>query len=241
MDLSKENKCSIEDLRRRFDTDVERFSNLETGQKSAVDAPLMLELVARAAVSCTLEIRHILDIGCGGGNYAVKLLTHVPQAHCDLVDLSSAMLTRAFERVSRATTGTVTVHQGDFRTVDLPENYFDVITAGSVFHHLRDDDDWEDSFRKLYRITAPGGSVWIADLVAHENPEIQSMMFGRYASYLELTGGREFRDSIVKMIDTDDTPRPVTWQTELLRKVGFSQVDILHKNSCFAAFGAVKH
>ena len=27
---------------------------------------------------------------------------------------------------------------------------------------------------------------------------------------------------------------------ELLRRVGFPQVELLHKNSCFAAFGAVK-
>jgi hypothetical protein len=27
---------------------------------------------------------------------------------------------------------------------------------------------------------------------------------------------------------------------ELLRKVGFRHIDLLHKNSCFAAFGAIK-
>jgi len=42
-------------------------------------------------------------------------------------------------------------------------------------------------------------------------------------------------------IDKEDSPRPVTYQLELLRKVGFKQVDILHKNSCFAAFGGIKH
>jgi len=27
---------------------------------------------------------------------------------------------------------------------------------------------------------------------------------------------------------------------DLFRKVGFNQVELLHKNSCFAAFGAIK-
>lgn len=35
--------------------------------------------------------------------------------------------------------------------------------------------------------------------------------------------------------------RSVTWQLQLLRRVGFRQVELLHKNSCFlAAFGAIK-
>jgi hypothetical protein len=41
-------------------------------------------------------------------------------------------------------------------------------------------------------------------------------------------------------IELEDSPRPVTWQLDLLRRVGFGQVELLHKNSCFAAFGAVK-
>jgi tRNA (cmo5U34)-methyltransferase len=32
----------------------------------------------------------------------------------------------------------------------------------------------------------------------------------------------------------------VTYQLDLLRRVGFSEVDLLHKNSCFAAFGGKK-
>jgi tRNA (cmo5U34)-methyltransferase len=30
------------------------------------------------------------------------------------------------------------------------------------------------------------------------------------------------------------------FQLDLLRSVGFSDVEILHKNSCFAAFGGIK-
>ena len=41
-------------------------------------------------------------------------------------------------------------------------------------------------------------------------------------------------------IHKEDSPRPVTFQLELLRKVGFGYVELLHKNSCFSAFGAIK-
>jgi len=35
-------KSTIQEIRKRFDNDVERFSNLETGHTATVDAPLDL-------------------------------------------------------------------------------------------------------------------------------------------------------------------------------------------------------
>jgi hypothetical protein len=42
-------KSTVNEIRQRFDVDVERFSNLETGQSATVDAPLAMALVAQAA------------------------------------------------------------------------------------------------------------------------------------------------------------------------------------------------
>ena len=42
-------KSSPEAIRANFDSQVERFSNLETGQTTAIDSPLCMELVARSA------------------------------------------------------------------------------------------------------------------------------------------------------------------------------------------------
>jgi len=42
-------------------------------------------------------------------------------------------------------------------------------------------------------------------------------------------------------IEGEDTPRPLVYQLDLLREAGFAEVDVLHKNSCFAAFGALKN
>jgi tRNA (cmo5U34)-methyltransferase len=62
-------KSTVEELRRRFDADVERFSNLETGQSATVDAPLAMALVAEAAAATTPNARHVLDVGCGAGTW----------------------------------------------------------------------------------------------------------------------------------------------------------------------------
>lgn len=239
MDWSQ--KSTVEEIRQRFDADVERFSNLETGQSATMDAPLAMELITRAALASTLQIRRVLDIGCGAGNNTLKLLQAAPQPFaCDLLDLSQPMLQRAKERVQLATSATVRTFQGDFRELALPEAGYDVILAAAVLHHLRDDQDWEQAFQKLFRLTALGGSVWITDLVAQETKPVQQLMEQRYSQYLCELGGEAYRDKVLAYIAKEDSPRPVTFQLDLLRRVGFSQVELLHKNACFAAFGAIR-
>jgi len=240
MSTPLEKKSSLEEIRTRFDNDVERFSNLETGQTAVIDAPLMMDLITQAAVAYTPQIRRVLDIGCGAGNNTLKLAQATAAFDADLVDLSLPMLEKARQRVSAAIDGDVRIFQSDFRDVDLPEGEYDVILAAAVLHHLRDDADWERAFEKIYRLTAPGGSVWITDLVSHETESVQALMWRRYGEYLSALGGEDYRKKVFAYIEKEDSPRPVTYQLELLRKVGFKQVELLHKNSCFAAFGAVK-
>src|SRR5260221_13466325 len=82
-------KASVEEIRDRFDRDVERFSNLETGQTATVDAALALDLIAGSAARATPAARALLDIGCGAGNFTLKVLERLPQLDCTLIDLSA--------------------------------------------------------------------------------------------------------------------------------------------------------
>src|SRR4051794_201046 len=135
-------KSTVEEIRQRFDADVERFSNLETGQSATVDAPLAMALVAETAAATTPHARHVLDVGCGAGNYTLKLLEFLPNLDATLIDLSQPMLDRARERVSRATSGRITTVQTDIREARLPEGGFDIVLAAAVLHHLCTDAEW---------------------------------------------------------------------------------------------------
>lgn len=234
-------KSTLNQIRDRFDHDVERFSKLETGQTATQDAPLAMRLITQAAVRSTNPIHRVLDIGCGAGNNTLKLREVAGHDfQVDLLDLSLPMLQRAAERVAAVNAGQIRTIHDDFRQADLGHETYDVILAAAVLHHLRDDNDWITAFQKLFAITAPGGSVWITDLVAHESEPIQEMMWAGYGEYLSSLGGDAYRDKVFAYVDKEDSPRPVTYQLNLLRQVGFSTVELLHKNGCFAAFGAVK-
>jgi tRNA (cmo5U34)-methyltransferase len=240
-------KSTIDEIRARFDADVERFSNLETGQKATIDAPLAMELITAAAASCNPNARAVLDIGCGAGNSTLKLLARLQaqggslnEIQWTLLDLSQPMLDRARERVRAAGGTQLETIQTDFRDADFSANHYDVILAVAVLHHLRDDADWETAFQKIFRLLAPGGSFWVTDFVAHKGKAVSPMMWDRYGDYLVQAGGTEYRDKVFAYIEQEDSPRSLTYQLDLMRRAGFVEIDVLHKNSCFAAFGGRK-
>jgi tRNA (cmo5U34)-methyltransferase len=233
-------KSTVDQIRERFDKDVERFSNLETAQVSTVDAALVLDLITEAAASANPSAIEVLDIGCGAGNYTLKLLQKLPGLNVTLVDLSKPMLERAVERIRPATTGEITAVQTDVRQFPIGKSRFGIIFAAAVFHHLRSDDEWKDVFAGCYAGLKPGGSLWISDLVEHSTPPIQNLMWQRYGEYLTQKKDAQYRDDVLAYVEKEDSPRSLLFQIDLLREVGFRSVEILHKNSCFAAFGAIK-
>ena len=195
-------KSTVEEIRTRFDVDVERFSNLETGQEATIDAPLVMDLITEAASRVTPDVRDVLDIGCGAGNYSLKLLDRLPgpEVNVTLLDLSRPMLDRAVQRVGAAASGDVRALQGDIRDIDLGEATYDIIMAAAV----------------------------------------QSMSMRRYGEYLTGLRDEAYRDWAFAYIEKEDTPRPLMYQIDLMRGVGFVDVDVLHKHGCMAAFGGVK-
>ena len=235
-----EKKSTTKQIKERFDNDVERFSNLETGQQAIIDAPLMMDLLAQAAAKTTPHAKRLLDIGCGAGNNTVKTVRILNGLDCDLIDLSLPMLEKARERISKEKSGKIRLLQGDVREIELGTERYDIVLAAAVLHHLRDEADWKFVFEKIYNSIRPNGSFWLSDMVFHDLPAVQELMWKRYGEYLESLGGKDYRRRVFDYIDKEDSPRSLTYQLALMKKVGFEKIEVLHKSSCFAAFGGVK-
>jgi tRNA (cmo5U34)-methyltransferase len=150
------------------------------------------------------------------------------------------MLDRAVQRIKPATTGTVTPLQGDVRDLDLPHNQFDIILAAAVLHHLRGEEEWRAVFRKFHAALKPQGSLWVSDFISHQLPQVQRIMWEGYGQYLTNLKDEKYRDHVFAYTEQEDTPRDLMFQFDTLRFAGFAQIELLHKNNCFAAFGAIK-
>ena len=233
-------KSTVNEIKERFDNDVERFANLDTGQVATIDATISLELLTSAAKAIVPDAKNVMDLGCGAGNYSLKMLSKIPNLNCTLIDLSQNMLDKAHERISEVSSGKTETIQGDIRDINLPKNHFDIILAGAVLHHLREDADWEFVFQKLFDSLKPGGCLMISDLILQENKAVNDLVWSKYGDYLKKKGGNEYQQNVFDYIEKEDSPRPMTFQLDLMKKVGFSSTEILHKNSCFGAFGGIK-
>lgn len=233
-------KASVEEIRARFDRDVERFSSLETGQMTTQDAALVLDLISESAAAVTPHARCLVDLGCGAGNFSLKLAERFPLERITLVDLSANMLDRAVERLRGGAPGAQLQRvQTDIRELDLAPASQDLIVAAAVLHHLRGEEEWRAVFRQLFQAMRPGGSLWIWDLVDHDISGLQEVMWGRYGDFLAAQKGEEHRRKVFEYVTYEDSPRSVAFQLRELRAAGFT-ADVVHKNGCFAAIGAVR-
>ena len=237
---SSEPKRTVAEIGSYFNGEVERFSDLSKGQASIKDSRLMMDLLAETASALVPETHGILDIGCGAGNQTLNLLRVFPEADCTLLDISPAMLERARERVGSAASGKVAWVEGDIRTAELPEAKFDIAVAAAVLHHLRDESDWKRTFAKIHSLLRPGGVLLVSDLICHENPKIEALFKVRQEIFLREALGDAEAERIMQSIAESDTPSSLEFQFECLRKTGFHEVALLHKNLVFAAYYALK-
>jgi tRNA (cmo5U34)-methyltransferase len=238
--MSTKPKSTVEEIRHRFDNDVERFSDLAVGQKAAVDSPLCLDLIAEGTAAVCPDAKRVLDVGCGAGNWTLRLMERLPTLAATLMDLSRPMLDRAEQRVRAAGITDVATLQADVREATFADGSFDLIVAGAVLHHLRGGDEWRAVFASFHRWLRPGGSVWVYDMVTHGVPALDAMMQRRYADYLRGVGGAAYQRSVFDYVEKEDTPRPLAWQLDRLREAGFAACDVLHKSANFAAYVAVR-
>jgi tRNA (cmo5U34)-methyltransferase len=229
-------KSTVEEIRAQFDQDVERFSRLETGQQAVADAPVHLELVARSAAGHLQPGGSLLDLGCGAGNYTLRVLREVSPLDCHLVDLSRPMLDRACARIRAAGVTTITARQSDLRHLDYAPNTFDCVVAAAVLHHLREASDWERVFTLIHQWLKPGGRLYVADLIIFDAPKVQAMMWERYGQYLESLGGAPCREKVFDHIAKEDSPRSLPFQVALAGRVGFSSWEVLHRNGVCASY-----
>lgn len=64
-----EHKSTLREIEERFDQDVTRFSNLDTGQQTTLDALYNMELITDGIAASYAQLGDVLDVGCRAGNY----------------------------------------------------------------------------------------------------------------------------------------------------------------------------
>lgn len=109
----------------------------------------------RAAVA-GLAAPRLLDLGCGTGALAERVLGVAPGAHLTCVDLSPRMAEAARARLA----GRAEVLLGDAERLPFHDAGFDAAWCKDSFHHYPDP---ERAAFQAWRVLAPGGALVIGD------------------------------------------------------------------------------
>lgn len=101
--------------------------------------------------------RHILDVGCGTGEFLSRLSDHADEFALHGVDLCSEMLDIASSKFKDKD---VNLRVGDVEKLPYEKEKFDIITCSHSFHHYPDQ---KKAVSEMYRALKPNGKLMIID------------------------------------------------------------------------------
>lgn len=103
----------------------------------------------------------VLDLGCGTATLTLLVKQAHPEAEVTGLDGDPKALGIARDKVARSGL-TITLDEGMAFNLPYPDNSFDRVFSGLLFHHLTRTDK-ERTLKEVYRVLRPGGELHVAD------------------------------------------------------------------------------
>ena len=151
----------------------------------------------------------VLDLGCGPADILLRFARAYPDANCDALDGSAAMLAFAERALiaEPALQSRVRLLQDNLRSDCLPVAGYDVILSNSLLHHLHDPAVLWDTVARAGR---SGAAVLVMDLMRPASEQTADALVAHYAQDAPPVLRRDFRASLCAAF----TPEEVRAQIE---------------------------
>jgi ubiquinone/menaquinone biosynthesis C-methylase UbiE len=153
---------------------TQQYSSLEAWVHDHLIADRALNLhmyiLEHAKLKDVLAIQkeqHLLDVGCGGGQSAIRLKENYPHLQVTGIDLSPGQIARARQRAKQRGYE-IRFEVADAESLPFPDEHFDVVYSfGSAKH-------WPDplkGFSECWRVLKAGGELLAADATSDATQE----------------------------------------------------------------------
>lgn len=175
---------------------------------------------------------NVLDLGCGPGPLAARILEAYPAARLTAFDLTEEMV-EACRRTLAGSSG-VTYVAGDFRTDPLGGDY-DLIVASLSLHHLRLVERPAFYARALESLR-PGGMLIAAEVVVDEDTAVRARQYELWRSFMAENG-----EDAAAWYDkhlAKDHPATLPGMLDLMRAAGFEEAGCAWRYLNFAVVSA---
>lgn len=165
-----------------------------------------------------------LDTGCGTGNFIFKYYNRFPNTQFTLADPSREMLENAEKKLSSKKH--VTYINCSTAELNMPEAYFDVITAIQCHHYL-DRDGRKKSVKNCYRMLKNNGIFLYTENVDALTRTGREISHNRLRDYQQAMGRTpEDTEKNLARFNTVYFPLNAYEHIELLKDCGFKTAEI---------------
>lgn len=184
---------------------------------------------------CAIQV---LDLGCGTGTLAQRILNTFPHAHITCLDFSEQMIGMA--QVKLAAFNRVSYVVQDFQEYALKEQYHAIVSSLAL-HHLVTDQEKRAFYQNVYQGLLPGGCFYNADLVLGASEHLQSAYMQRWKAFMQRQISEDEVETVwLQKYKEEDRPTQLVKQLTWLADIGYSDVDVLWKYYNFAVYGGMK-
>ena len=175
----------------------------------AVNDQFVADLLASGA-----DLDEILDLGTGTARIPIEIVKAHESARVMAVDLSENMLYVAGNNVELANvTDRIKLGLIDAKSLPYDTGRFSAVISNSIVHHIPDPGP---SLAEAVRVTAPGGLIFVRDLMRPEDGDSVSRLVKAYASVESERARQLFDDSLRAALRLDEV-------RQLVSKLGFDE------------------
>ncbi len=187
----------------------------------------------------------VLDLGCGDGFFINELLKSFAPEEIVLVDGSSEMLENAKARLIEHTNiNFINATFQDLLTNDQLAGTYDFVFSSLAIHHLNSVEK-EDLYKYIYSHLSPNGYFINYDVVLPSSEKLENVYLLLWSKWIKENSEKETNEKLKGIPEqykenSDNVPDSLESQLEVLKKIGFKNVECYFKYGIFSLFGGNK-
>jgi len=198
---SKQDRMRLQDCKRRRLNRSQNYFESLAGDWERIRKSYFDDRIASLAIEKLLPPNlFIADVGCGTGSLTFELARFARKVIG--IDQSAEMLRHARRVAQAKQIDNVEFRPGDALKLPLEGRSVDAAFSVMVLHFLPDP---ERAIAELCRITRPGGTVVVLDLVAHNQEWMREQMAHRWLGFEQTSMENWFRQAKVTEVDYELT------------------------------------
>jgi ubiquinone/menaquinone biosynthesis C-methylase UbiE len=162
-----------------------------------VNARFVVDLLAHRP-----DVSEVLDLGTGTAQIPIELCRVEPRARVLAVDLAEWMLALGRENVARmGYAHRICLERVDAKGLPYAAGRFSAVISNSIIHHIPDP---RAVLAEMVRVTAPGGLIFVRDLLRPEDQATLTHLVQTYAGDANAHQRQMFDDSLHAALSLDE-------------------------------------